>query len=172
LRALGNTDATVVFGPRTGSKTEMFSIADNLPPGPVQKFIPVRVTQVESIGPIRKMSLTGIEGSVVGWREWIDTTLAPVARYFDGGAAIVRDGNYWYVGCRGDSDFTQALIGRVINASGLTSAVLPAHIRMRRRGDLCFAFNYGSTSWAMSGAAKKFILGTAVIGPHDLACWR
>jgi beta-galactosidase len=41
----------ILFGPRSGSKTREFQIPAELPPGPLQPVLPLRVSAVESLRP-------------------------------------------------------------------------------------------------------------------------
>lgn len=56
------------------------------------------------------------------------------------------------------------------DAAGLVTERLPDHVRLRRRGELTFAFNYGEEAW--EGPEAEYVLGTRHIGPQSLAAWR
>ena len=62
-----------LFGPRTGSKTVDFSIPSELPPGPLQSEIPLKVARVESLrtGWVEK----GDGFSVTRWIEDVETQI-------------------------------------------------------------------------------------------------
>ena len=49
LDALRRSSGLVLFGPRLGSKTANFRIPENLPPGPLQELLPLRVLRVDSL---------------------------------------------------------------------------------------------------------------------------
>ena len=50
LAAFQATEAPILFGPRSGSKTRHFAIPPELPPGPLQALLPLKVIQVASLG--------------------------------------------------------------------------------------------------------------------------
>ena len=50
---------------------------------------------------------------------------------------------------------------------------LPETLRLRRRGNIRFAFNYGNApADAPAPAAAGFVLGQRTIEPYDVAAWR
>ena len=51
LEAFREAEGPVLFGPRSGSKTETFQIPKELPPGPLQALLPLKVVRVESLPP-------------------------------------------------------------------------------------------------------------------------
>ena len=55
-------------------------------------------------------------------------------------------------------------------AAGLATLDLPAAVRIRRRGDLTFAFNYGDVAW-QPPVARGFLLGGPNVDPQDVAAW-
>jgi beta-galactosidase len=110
---------------------------------------------------------------VFGWREWLETALPVQARYADGEAAVVGGERIWYVGCQGDAAFTASLMRTAARRAGLVTRILPTGVRLRRRGSLQFAFNYGASIQNLPvGPAASFLVGSAKIKPHDLAIWR
>jgi beta-galactosidase len=173
LQALKATEATVLIGPRAGSKTRDFAFPDNLPPGPLAELLPIRVTQVASMRPGSHAVAGAVSGTAVRWREWLETELPPLARFEDGGAAIVEDGRFIYCATWPEKDLLDALIETVaLPRAGLEPLDLPDTIRVRRRAGLTFAFNYGTEPWTVPDAGgKRFRLGGATIAPQDLACW-
>ena len=69
-----------LFGPRTGSKTSGFQVPAELPPGPLQELLPLKVTQVASLRPGLALAVAGAAaaGRAERWREWVSTGLAPL----------------------------------------------------------------------------------------------
>jgi len=55
--------------------------------------------------------------------------------------------------------------------AGLDTLPLPEGVRIRRRGDLTFAFNYGGEVWKGPKGAS-YLLGGRKVGPQSLAVWR
>ncbi|MCX5478728.1 beta-galactosidase [Kaistia geumhonensis] len=174
LQALKATEATVLIGPRAGSKTRDFAFPDNLPPGPLAELLPITVTQVASMRPGRHAVAGDVAGGAGRWREWLETELAPVASFDDGGAAVVAHDRFIYVATWPEADLLGAIVETLaLPRAGLTALPIPPDtIRIRRRGDLTFAFNYGTEPWTVPEAeSKRFRLGGATIAPQDLACW-
>jgi beta-galactosidase len=173
LAAFAQTDAVLLFGPRSGSKTERFQIPGTLPPGPLQALLPLRVRQVASLRP---GLLHRVEGTVAGaaerWREWLESEADVLARFADGGPAFVRAGRVHYLGAWPDADLLGAVMRHTLAASGLELLDLPPGVRIRRRGGLTFAFNYGPDPWsAPEPDAGRYRLGGPLLAPQSLACW-
>ena len=55
--------------------------------------------------------------------------------------------------------------------AGLPTIELPAEVRLRRRGDLAFAFNYGDTPWPAPFTGEP-VIGTQSVGARGFAVWR
>jgi beta-galactosidase len=58
--------------------------------------------------------------------------------------------------------------------AGLGTYDLAADFRIRRRGGLTFAFNYGPETIEAPVSSKlvPFLIGSRSVKPHDLAIWR
>ena len=173
LAALRDTDAAMLIGPRTGSRTSDFVIPDSLPPGPLQSLLPMRVTQVASLRPGLRHAVSGtLAGCAVRWREWVETEAEVLARFDDDRPAAFAAERRVYLACWPDRDLLDAAVGHVIAAGGGEIVALPPGVRLRRRGGRRFAFNYGPTPWTLPGPpGRRFVLGSATIAPQDLACW-
>ncbi len=173
LASLKATKAVVLAGPRAGSKTRNFAFPDNLPPGPLADLVAVKVTQVASMRPAQHAVSGTLNGHATRWREWLETELPALATFEDGGAAVVADGRFIYAATWPEADLLHEILTKIaLPKTTLAPLDLPDTIRLRRRGNLVFAFNYGSEDWTVPGAdEKRFRLGGATIAPQDLACW-
>lgn len=174
VAALARTRAVVVFGPRCGSKTPDVHIPENLPPGPLQTLLPLKVTQVASMRPGLADTVRGegLEGAVVRWREWLETDLPALASFPDGEKAIVAHERRIYIAGWPDERLLDALILRGARLAGLECTALPEDLRLRRRGNVVFAFNYGPTPrQAPALAGARFVLGSQSIPGHGLSAW-
>jgi beta-galactosidase len=172
LASFKSADSQILYGPRTGSKTRNFSIPDRLPPGPLAEILPMRVTEVSSLRPGLSAPVGGsVAGEVVRWREWIDTGSEVAARFADGSPAVVVAGRHVYCGGWPDAKLLLCLVRWRAEAAGLAHVDLPEAVRLRRRGDITFAFNYGDEPW-LAPANGKYILGGPRVGPQDVAAWR
>ncbi|SIQ43737.1 beta-galactosidase [Rhizobium sp. RU35A] len=174
LKAFEETDALILFGPRTGSKDENFAIPVSLPPGPLlQKRLPLKVAEVESMRPGLSAAVAGtVSGTVTRWREVLETDLNPLARFADGAPAMVTAGRFHYLAGWPERDLLDSVARHLLASAGLPVLDLPEHVRLRRRGDLTFAFNYGPDSFALPVAADKLLLGEPLLKGYDVACWR
>ena len=170
--AFAAADGIVALGPRTGSKTRHFSIPDGLPPGPLRGLIPMRVIEVASMRPGVETPVSGeIGGAAERWREHIETDAAVLARFAEGWPAVVRQGRRHYVGFWPNAEALASLLERLAAEAGLETVALPEGVRLRRRGDLVFAFNYGTEGWP-APFLETPILGSPRVAPRGYSVWR
>ena len=172
--AFGAAKGVLLFGPRTGSKTQVFSIPPELPPGPLGALLPMRVVQVASLRPGLRHAVTGrIAGAAERWREWVEAGegTEALSRFDDGGPALLRAGRAHYMAGWPDATLLQAVMRHVLGAAGQACMDLPAGVRLRRRGDLTFAFNYGPEPWTAPDAGN-LVLGGRVVPPQGIAAWK
>jgi beta-galactosidase len=154
-------DGMLLFGPRTGSKTQAFAIPPELPPGPLQALLPLRVVQVASLRPGLRHAVTGrVAGAMERWREWVEpgTGTEAMARFADGTPALLRAGPVHYFAGWPDAALLDAAMRHVLDAAGLALMDLPPGVRLRRRSGTAFAFNYGPEPWTAPDAGR-FVLG-------------
>jgi beta-galactosidase len=199
LAALRDTGGAMLIGPRTGSRTASFEIPPGLPPGPLRALLPIRVTDVASLRPGLSHPVQGtLAGNAIRWREWIEVVppktgtpgtgtsgtgtsgtgtpgieMTVLGRFADATPAAIEAGRRTYLAGWPDPALLGAAMRHVLGTAGLDMIELPAGVRLRRRGDLRFAFNYGPEPWTLPEAAgRRFAIGGATIAPQDLACWR
>jgi len=177
IARLKASSAIVMFGPRSGAKTDDLTIPDGLPPGPLRDLLPIRVLSVETLRPDCPAELVWNNGRYPStiWREELELTGAAevLARHDDGGPAIVRAGKAIYVGSVSDRRFLTDFLESLCVEAGVAVQRLPRDVRLRRRGDLTFAFNYGDQPIAAPAPPNaRFILGAQTIAPRDVAVWK
>ncbi|TPW27236.1 beta-galactosidase [Martelella alba] len=172
--ALQQATGLVILGPRSGSKTDDFAIPSGLPPGElIQAVLPVKVSEVASMRPGLEASVDGaVRGTASHWREWLETKLEPLARFSDGTAALVAEGHLHYLACWPEAGLLESLYRYCFGKAGIATMDLPEHVRIRRRGDLVFAFNYGPEPWNAPVEQSRMLLGDQKIAAWDCACWR
>ena len=173
--ALEECDAVLVFGPRSGSKSRDFQVPTDLPPGLLRPVLPISITQVGSLPPGLHYPVDGaLSGSIERWREWIECSLGDVIASFpDGAPAILRCDRRFYVGGWPDATLRHAIMRVAAEAAGLPVLDLPEGVRLRRRGELTFGFNYGARTWRVPGTEQaEWLIGSAEIAPQSLGCWR
>jgi len=176
--ALANFSACsgiVVFGPRSGSKTKTFHIPRGLPPGALQKLLPMRIVRVESLGLEREETISwhGKEYPVNLWKEWIETDLEPEALWKEDGPAMVRNGNYYYLGFWPSDAFLVDFFEALAREAGLAPTRLPPGLRLRRRGEYVFALNFfDEPRKAPIPPGAELLLGKLDLKPYEVAIWK
>ncbi len=173
---LRDCNALVLLGPRSGAKTHDVTIPDGLPPGPLRSLIPIRVLAVETLRPDcpGTFAIGDANFASACWRETIDAGGCDVlGRYEDGAPAFVRHGRVHYLATLTDDAALDALLGTMAAEAGLATVSLQGSLRLRRRGPLTFAINYGDTPVAAPAPlSARFLLGDRVVAPRDLAIWQ
>ncbi|MDF3090398.1 beta-galactosidase [Burkholderia semiarida] len=167
-----------LFGPRTGSRTAEFAIAPGLAPGKLRNVLPVRIGQVESLRPslAPRVSFDGVDGHALKWRDHVDMDAAPgvdvLAACDDGVPALVRRAHVTMATACFDRTLLRAIVARCARDAGLQAYALPDGVRLRRRGRVTFAFNYGDTPCMLPApGGARFVLGSRDLGAVDVAAW-
>ncbi|WP_425314171.1 beta-galactosidase [Shinella curvata] len=175
LKASG---AKALFGPRSGSKTRDMHIPADLPPGPLADLIDFRVTRVESLPEYHSEAVLygNISHAVTGWRELIRTNETVLATFEgehrQGGAAIIGNDHTRYVGTLPRGEFLGRLMGDTLRWAGVESLSDLGDLRLARRGNLRFAFNYGNAPASVpASATAEFLVGGRDLAPVDVAIW-
>lgn len=172
LAALKKTDAVVLYGPRSGSRDRHFNIPTNLPPGPLAELTGTRQTQVASLRPGLGDVVNGkVSGTAIRWREYLETTSDVLGTFENGDPALTGNNSHHYLACWPDEALLSSTLSLLAQKAGLSTLEVPSHIRIRRRGNLTFAFNYGTEDWTIP-VSGDFVLGTAVLKPQEIAIWR
>lgn len=172
LAALKNTDAVVLYGPRSGSRDRHFNIPVNLPPGPLAELTGTRQTQVASLRPGLGDAVNGkVSGEAIRWREYLETTSDVLGTFENGDPALTGNNGHHYLACWPDEALLSSTLSLLAEKAGLATLEVPSHIRIRRRGNLTFAFNYGTEDWAVP-VSGDFVLGASVLKPQEIAIWR
>jgi len=175
LQAFEEFGGPIVFGPRTGSKTETFWIPPELPPGPLQRLLPMKVVRVESLPPdlIEEISWHGSDYSVHTWKEWVQTDLEAEGSFADGQGAVLRNGLYYYLAFWPEERFLMDFLLDLSGKIDLETLRVPDGVRLQKRGNLTFAFNFaGETKHISIPSAGQLLLGEADIAPHGVSIWR
>jgi beta-galactosidase len=172
-RAFATADGLVLYGPRTGSKTRHHAVALNLPPGPLASLVKARIVEVSSLRPGLTKAVAGaVTGHAERWCENLEVLGAHVeARFDDGKAALVCAGNHHYLACWPDQTLLHSLMRLLAAKARVNTLALPAGVRLRRRGPLLFAFNYGDTPWTLENPGE-IILGDRDVKPQGVTILR
>jgi beta-galactosidase len=146
LEALRRSAGMVLFGPRLGSKTAHFRIPENLPPGPIQEFLPLRVLRVDSLPRFAPQTVewNGERYTAEIWVEQIASDLEPIARFEGGHGALFRRDRFFYLAGSPDDRWLGDLVKMAVAEQKLPALDLPEGVRTRRLGSLRCFFNYNS----------------------------
>lgn len=179
VEALQNSHCKVLIGPRSGSHNDRMHSVEALAPGLLQALIPVRVTRVESLPKWHAETLTfeGQSYCIGRWRETLDTEAPVLAQYTDeyrpATPAIVRNDKACYLGVLPNGALLQAVMGSTLNWVEKQPIALPPDVRVSRRGDLGFAFNFSNKAVMLPQVAPEQILvGDLLIPPRDMVVWQ
>jgi len=173
------TNATLVFGPRSGAKTAELTAVPNLGPGLLQQLIDVKVLSTETIRPdcYAELFLAGDKTSYQSsrWREELapGAQVAVLATDEYQQPAVVQQGNVVYVGTLSCEGFLIALFRQLATQLGLPVWQLGSDLRTMQRGELQFVFNYGATAQQFAAPANaEFVIGSSTLQPYDVAVLR
>lgn len=175
---LAQSPALKVFGVRSGSKTDEFSLAPQLAPGLLQQLIPVKVLSVETIRPdcAELLHFAGKTYQSHTWREELAVNSPDcqvLASYHDGLPAIVRQQQSVYVGTHSCDALLEDLLASLCQSAAVTLHRLPPQVRLARRGTLVFLFNYNEHSVTLDLPAHwQPILGQTPLEGHQVLICR
>ena len=176
--AIIQTDATIIFGPRSGSKTSSLQLPDDLAPGPLQKVMPLRVTHSESFPPFHREHAVFGGAKVTGgiWLDHVETDLAALATTPSGAGLLYRQNRFWFFTTAPDDEFLSGVIGSILNEAGMPFEKLQHGLRLRRNGGKRYAFNYAETINSLPDAIKldddTTVLGATNIKPANFTIWQ
>ena len=171
IARLGALQIPVLIGPRSGSKTGDFSIPANLAPGELQDLIPLKITRVESLRP--GITAKAGSGEISRWLEHVETDLAVETALEDGRGILFASDGLRYLAAWPDAALLEDIFGHMAAEAGLSVDKLQRDLRVRRLGDLCFAFNYGTQTVQLPETANRdYVLGNSRIAPADVAVWK
>jgi beta-galactosidase len=175
VSSLERSSAIVLLGPRSGSKTVDLHIPTNLPPGPLQRLIPLQVVRVESFSPDVDLlvMLDGERYLARHWREHVRTDLTALAEFEDGGGAWYRQDRIHYLTTWPDQALLLHILTDLAEQAGLEAHALPEGVRISRRGDVVFAINYApEPREAPAPEGADYLLGERTLPPAGVAIWR
>jgi beta-galactosidase len=163
--ALATYNGSVVFGPHTGSKTVEFATVPGLNPGPgaLGDRLPMRVTRVETPPSYAGSGVlyNGANYSIDGREEWIEcirsnrtsnATISYTSPHRPGKPAACEKDGFHYLAFNPPVDLLVSYLGDVAAGLNITDLLgrpasldndLGSSLRLLRRGDLLWMFNYG-----------------------------
>ncbi|PPJ60661.1 hypothetical protein CBER1_03635 [Cercospora berteroae] len=181
-KSLATFSGPVVVGPRTGSTTPDFAYVPGLNPAgssTLRSRLPLRVTRIETPPAYAGsgVSYAGQDYNISFWEEWVscsrdnatsETAVTYTSRHRPGTPAACSKDNLHYLGFNPTTDFLVDYLGDVAKAAGirdLTGRVadkdndLGETLRLLRRGDILWAFNYGWETQNLPEIDGKLIIG-------------
>jgi beta-galactosidase len=172
---LAGTGARILIGCRSGSKTSDMQIPTDLPPGPLQKVLPLKVTAVESLPDFHSEPIEFEQGAITGWLEHVETSCEVRARLPAGRGIWFRNGRFDYLAGNPDAKLMAHVLGALATESGLSAVELPAGLRISRRGALGLAVNYAPEALRLPDQLARegtLVLGERLMQPTSVAIWR
>ncbi|OYY72114.1 MAG: beta-galactosidase [Sphingomonas sp. 28-63-12] len=168
---LAGLGVPVLFGPRSGSRTRDFQIPQGLPPGTLHDAIPITISRVESLR--EGLEEQGDGFMISRWFEYVESLVEPDIALLDGRGIVYRQGAIRYLAGWPDPALLARLFKTMASAAGITIAPLPRDVRLRRAGDVTFAFNYGPEPIELGARGDhSFVIGEARMPPAGVAAWR
>lgn len=147
-KRLVESGATLLFGPRTNAKTPDMAIPVPLPPN--LPGIAATVTLVESLPPGLSVPVSG-GGSVIRWREEIETAETILLAAEDGRAVLAMSGRTAYLGGWPDRDLGTRVLTMLCDLAGIRTNPMPGALRQRCTATTRFLFNYGASEATFHG---------------------
>lgn len=171
------SQAHIVLGPRSGSKTKNLAISENADIEGLTRLAGVKVQRVESLPPGLDDRVQWSDGTctnVARWREDLVCDGAnAVATFANGKAAIARKDRVWYAAGWLDAPGWQRLLSTVATDAGLDAMALPEDVRVNRLGGLLFAMNFSSLAVSFSPpTSAQCLLGARDLAPQAVSIWK
>lgn len=179
--ALASFNGSVIFGPHTGSKTPDFAYAPGLNPsaGTVRDRLPMRVTRVETPPDYAGsgVSYAGQTYNISSREEWIfcsrnnatsNATISYTSRHRPGTPAACSKNSLHYLAFNPPVELLIAYIGDVAASAGVKDLVgrvaakendLGESVRLLKRGNLLWVFNYGMEAQSPPDVDGDLIIG-------------
>ncbi|MEM7463715.1 MAG: beta-galactosidase [Pseudomonadota bacterium] len=172
LSELRKTEAQIVVGPRSGSKTADFRIPEDLPPDLHADLLDLKIARVESCPENLEIAIPGT-GKFKFWREHADVgaSVSVPLDAEDGSPALIRQGNKTYLAGWGDDEFLQTTLREITERAGLSTIDVPEGLSLRRNGKMIFAFNYSRENINLNelGIKAEYLLGGSDLAPSGVA---
>jgi beta-galactosidase len=90
-----------------------------------------------------------------------------LARFENGDPAFVASNNHYYLACWPDQAVLDGAMEYLTAEAQLETTRLPDGVRLRRRGHLLFALNYGDKPYHVAQKGKV-LLGQRSVAPQDV----
>ena len=163
-RAIAGFQGHLLIGPRSGSKTGVFTIPANLAPDLPRNLLDAKVARVDSMDPSHAIAVKG-GGAVRLWRERLETRARVEMEDEEGAPVLVSQGKLFYLAASGDRALMQRIVDRMLDEAGIGTVALPPSVRCRRRDGLRIYVNYGVSAATLTPAEDEagYVLGSETI---------
>ncbi|KAE9629395.1 beta-galactosidase [Parasedimentitalea maritima] len=140
-KALANSSAQVVIGPRSGARDSNMVIPTPMPPA--LPGLDVTVARVESLRPDMPIPLKG-GGAVTGYFEEVEGTATATLQTEAGQAVLMNTDNVYYLAAWLDDQGMDRMVDLICQAAGVRTMSLPEGIRIRDTATERFWFNHST----------------------------
>ncbi len=176
IEKMRSCESAFIFGPRSGAKNEECAIPHNLPPGFLQELVPARVLSVETLRADcpESFSWRDKDYEYHSWYEQLDAGDCDVCVSAPNGSPlIVRNQNIVYMAALTDNNFLRDFLRSQCEQLGLEIQMCDEDIRIKRRNDMTFAFNYAADPKTIDiPQGVELLLGNRVVEPYGVTVWR
>ena len=139
-KAIETSDAVILAGPRTGSKTVDMSIPLPLPP--TMPGVDCCISRVSSLPPQICIPLAQ-GGNVIHWQEHLETSQA-IETTEQGEVVLAGANGRYYLGSWLDRLALTRLFSTLCEEANITTYDMPEGVRQRQRGQQRFILNYNA----------------------------
>lgn len=170
---LQHSNAHLIAGPRTGSKTDELTLVPNLAPGKLQALIGIKVLSVETLRLDCKIPLnySGKTYLADRWNEELSVNddVEVIGKFENKQAVIAQNTKATYIGALCNGELLKTLLSDIAIKQGLTPINVPNDVRLSYRGKFGVYVNYGSTSSKVSiPEDAKLVLGNEIMPAHSV----
>jgi beta-galactosidase len=140
----------------------------------LQNLLPLKVTAVESLRAGHSEPLQASAGKVINWLEHVETELAPRLSTVEGRGVWFQSDRFNYLAGWSDETLMLEILGTLARESGLAVRPLPQGLRLRRHGEVEFAFNYGPGETDLCPLVPEgasLLLGALKLASAGVAAW-
>jgi beta-galactosidase len=171
--AVANFEGQLLIGPRSGSKTDNFSIPETLAPDLPRNLLDARVSRVDSTNPAKETPVKG-GGAVSHWRERLDSRAEVIMEDEEDFPVLVAQGKLYYLAASGNRALMQRIVDYLIDEADMTTLTLPAGVRCRVRDTFRIYFNYAGSNATLVPAADEagYVIGDAHMPPAGVTVAR
>jgi beta-galactosidase len=159
--AMDEFEGYLLVGPRSGSKTENFSIPLQLAPDLPSNLLDAKVLRIDSVDPSIEIEVKGT-GAVRLWRERIETKAQVIIEDVEGWPVLLAQGKLHYLGASGTKALVQRVVDYLIAEAQVPTIELPAGVRCRVRDGYRIYVNYSTSPANLTLASDEtgYVLGS------------